>query len=195
MNINRMAAALFAALLLPAAGAQTAGNGPYYATPSWDQKLPAATRFLVLANWNSEAVLDRETGLVWQRTPTSTPFGSQSYEFALQSCAQAGTGGRRGWRLPALEEILSLVDPTIVSVGIVSALPAGHPFVDVPLNEMFWTTTTRIENVGAAWVAGLDAAGSPSGHPGACCALGPAWPKTATARTWCVRGAAATPFN
>ena len=35
------------------------GTGPYYATPSWDQKLPSDTRFIVLTNWNSEAVLDR----------------------------------------------------------------------------------------------------------------------------------------
>src|SRR5262249_15328144 len=41
-------------------------NGPYYAEPSWDQMLPASTRFIVLSNFNSEAVLDRETGLVWQ---------------------------------------------------------------------------------------------------------------------------------
>lgn len=43
--------------------------GPYYATPSWDQQLPAASRFIVLSNWNAEAVLDRETGMVWQRQP------------------------------------------------------------------------------------------------------------------------------
>ena len=40
------------------------GIGPYYAMPSWDQTLPAATRFIVLTNMGSEAVLDRETGLV-----------------------------------------------------------------------------------------------------------------------------------
>jgi len=44
--------------------AQTTANGPYYATPSWDQTMPAATRFIVLSNMASEAVLDRETGLV-----------------------------------------------------------------------------------------------------------------------------------
>lgn len=44
-------------------------NGPYYAEPSWDQKLPAATRFVVLMDWNNEAVLDRETGLVWEQAP------------------------------------------------------------------------------------------------------------------------------
>jgi hypothetical protein len=31
--------------------AQTTAPGPYYATPSWDQQLPASTRFIVLANW------------------------------------------------------------------------------------------------------------------------------------------------
>jgi hypothetical protein len=195
MNINRIAAALCAALLLPPVGAQTAANGPYYATPSWDQKLPASTRFLVLANWNSEAVLDRETGLVWQRTPVA--FDSPPYEVAVQLCAQATSGGRYGWRLPALEEILTLADPTIVSINFVSALPPGHPFVGVPPGVLYWTGTTRIEHPGTAWVVGIDAGGAPSGQPGRCCSLGPSMPKTSTSvqRAWCVRGAAATPFN
>ena len=51
--------------------------GPYYAEPSWDQKLQCDTqatcpRFIVLSNWNSEAVLDRETGLVWEQSPSTT---------------------------------------------------------------------------------------------------------------------------
>ena len=48
------------------AHAVTTSNGPYYATPSWDQQLQCDTtatcpRFIVLSNWSSEAVLDRET--------------------------------------------------------------------------------------------------------------------------------------
>jgi hypothetical protein len=62
------------ALAAPAAEAQTTAVGPYYATPSWDQTMactaPAScSRFVVLSNFNGEAVLDRETGLVWERTP------------------------------------------------------------------------------------------------------------------------------
>src|SRR5215813_14310693 len=66
--------------------AQTTGNGPYYAEPSWDQTLPASTRFIVLSNFNSEAVLDRETGLVWQRRRVRTSStGSRRWTSAGRS--------------------------------------------------------------------------------------------------------------
>ena len=54
---------LSAMLLSTSAVAQTVANGPYYALPAWDQTLPAAQRFIVLANFNNQAVLDRKTVL------------------------------------------------------------------------------------------------------------------------------------
>src|SRR5713101_6294178 len=52
-------------LIVNQAPAQTTANGPYYATPSWDQTLACTTlatcpRFIVLSNFNNQAVLDRE---------------------------------------------------------------------------------------------------------------------------------------
>ena len=58
--------------------AQTFQNGPYYPNPSWDQQIPAPQRFIVLSNWGNAAVLDRETGLVWQRSPDKTIQGGLS---------------------------------------------------------------------------------------------------------------------
>ena len=52
---------------------------------SWSRALPAADRFVVLADFNNEAVLDRNTGLLWQRTPD--PVGH-----ALMRCGGGGSG-------------------------------------------------------------------------------------------------------
>ena len=119
-------------------------NGPYYATPSWDQKLPAATRFIVLTDWSSQAVLDRETGLVWERTPLSTFFSGEvqttDWAQAFHTCYGSAivTGGRRGWRLPTAEELASLLSP-FEPVNL--KLPADHPFTQV-LPARYWAATT-----------------------------------------------------
>ena len=104
--------------------AQTTANGPYYATPSWDQTLPSNTRFIVLLNMNSEAVLDRETGLVWEKSPSQT---TRNWNDSIEHCSVRNTGGRMGWRLPTMPELFSLVDPSQSS----PALPVGHPFLGV----------------------------------------------------------------
>jgi hypothetical protein len=100
--------------------AQTSAAGPYYATPSWDQKLQCDTqatcpRFIVLTNWDSNAVLDRETGLVWQRSPVQ---GTANWNNAHFQCNYVTTtGNRMGWRLPTIQELTSLaILPRPVSV-------------------------------------------------------------------------------
>src|SRR3990172_5419884 len=100
--------------------------GPYYATPSWDQTLPAATRFIVLTNMNSDAALDRETGLVWEKSPDTD---ARPWHAAPRHCNNRTVGNRKGWRLPTIQELASLIDPSVPSPG--PALPAGHPFTNV----------------------------------------------------------------
>ena len=110
--------------------AQTTAVGPYYASPSWDQTLPVATRFIILSNFNSEAVLDRETGLVWERSPSTSTF---TFSDANRQCQHLTTGGRFGWRMAQTEELFSLLDPTQKGQFSNSppALPVGHPFLNV----------------------------------------------------------------
>ncbi len=129
---------LLAAVSAPA---QTASPGRYLATPSWDQKLACGTaatcpRFTVLSNWNDEAVLDRETGLVWQRTPT---VSDQRLWLDVELyCLTVATGGRFGWRLPSVAEMGSLLRPAGTRYSI--ELPPGNPFLGV--SGSFWTSTT-----------------------------------------------------
>jgi len=128
------------------AAAQTAANGPYYATPSWDQQLPASTRFTVLSNWGSAAVLDRETGLVWERSPRTSAFHER--HDAHEVCNTLTLGNRMGWRLPTLQELASLLDPT----QSIPSLPSGHPFTNVQVSDAYWSATNDAANTDNAWV-------------------------------------------
>ena len=140
------------------ARAQTTTVGPYYATPSWDQTVGCTTtancpRFVVLSNFNNEAVLDRETGLVWERTPnTSASFVWRS---AAEGCIPKPIGGRVGWRVPTVSEMGSLFQGALVPDGISTtlqtSLPAGHPF-SVPPGTPFWTATPSTLAAGSAWL-------------------------------------------
>lgn len=153
--------------------AQTSQNGPYYANPSWDQQIPAAQRFIVLSNWNNEAVLDRETGLVWEKAPSG---GATAFEwsFSIDQCTGAITGGRFGWRLPSVEELASLVDPTQTD-----GLPPGNPFQGVS-GMSFWTATTSAFRPTNAFFVGF---------PDLLGFIGPGTtPKTTSGiHRWCVR--------
>ena len=81
--------------------------------PTWSQVLSASVRFEVVMG--GEAVLDKETGLVWQRNNQGQV--PQPWLQALYYCNRLVNGGRKGWRLPLVEEIESLIDPSQVESG------------------------------------------------------------------------------
>ena len=120
--------------------------GPYYAEPAWDQKIPAATRFVVLTNWNSDAVLDTETGLVWEKSPSVTM--QQTWAAARLYCTARTTGNRKGWRLPSMPELASLLHPTGFIAGDPHLQP-GHPFLNIETG--YWSATTNAEFPTRAW--------------------------------------------
>jgi hypothetical protein len=150
------------------AGAATAA-GPYYAMPSWDQTMPASTRFIVLSNFNNEAVLDRETGLVWEQSPsTSLP----DWVNASIHCLRLNKGGRQSWRLPTIQDLQSLIDPTQSN----PALPSGHPFTNVQSSD-YWSATTLASASTFAWAVLFNNGGVGDDNKSA-----------ETHFAWCVRG-------
>jgi hypothetical protein len=153
------------------ARAQTTAVGPYYATPSWDQTLPSSTRFIVLSNFNNQAVLDRETGLVWERSPSTNTF---IQPLASQHCVNLSLGTRKGWKLPTIQELASLVD-----LSVTPMLPSGHPFTNVQVSDssFYWSSTISsvVSPLGWRALRFSDGAGGSSG--GGVVLL-----------AWCVRG-------
>ncbi len=122
----------------------TIASGDKPAFPSWDQKLSCSAtnncpRFEKLATWGNAAVMDHETGLVWEQSPSTHSFG---WYQAQWQCNNLETGGRVGWRLPTIQELASLVDPLAPSPG--PTLPPGHPFSNVQQSsssDFYWSAT------------------------------------------------------
>lgn len=109
--------------------------------PIWSQKLPASERFELVMG--GAAVLDKETGLVWEKSPTA---GWRNWYSATSVCYRLTKGERKGWRLPTIAELSSLVGYLTSN----PALPTGHPFNNVELAE-YWSSTTLVEDSSKAW--------------------------------------------
>ena len=112
------------------------------------------------------AVLDLETGLVWQRSPSPILYRWGS---AADACYANATGLRLGWRLPRVEELATLSDPAAAF-----ALFEGSP-IAIGATPSFWTTTPDAADVDKAYFQFFGA-------------LPPATAdKTLLMRVWCVR--------
>jgi hypothetical protein len=166
--------------------------------PTWDQILRSddgdssgcnSTRFKCVMD--GTAVLDRETGLVWERSPDT---GQRDWSSALSFCFNRVVGaypnGRRGLRLPTIEELMSLVNPS----GGSPALPTGHPFVNV--QPHFYYSATTSWSTSLFFYFSPPSPGDPDGtvYPGAAwggnldSGVASTYLKYGTAYVWCVRG-------
>lgn len=156
--------------------------------PTWSERLDStdgsinplylgcgSSRFECVFNSGSpvptpKAVLDKETGLVWERSPDN---GYGPWTYAVRVCHAVEIGGRWGWRLPTIEELTSLIDSSQPEPH----LPEGSPFYGVQLDgQGYWTQTTDSETDTLAWFVPFEI-GAPNVQS-----------KLSYDLVWCVRG-------
>lgn len=142
---NRIRRQLAAAIAMVCAGLSHATTAGAVDLRDWGRKFPTSQRFVVLPQFNSEAVLDKETQLVWQRYVGYPQYFQQN---AFRNCADARIGGRMGWRLPTVSELTSLLDSQSSDAA---KLPAGHPFrtstnQQIPGNFVWWSSTLDLRS-------------------------------------------------
>lgn len=141
------------------------GTGNY--TQRWDANHPSTSRFTVLAEFNNAAVRDNNTGLVWEQSPAPSSPGPTWNDARLQ-CIDRNVGGTRGWRLPSVVELASVIDPS---------LPAPYippVFTGVQLTP-YWSATANAVGSSSALNVNFD-----DGHVGMSS-------KSSSNAVWCVR--------
>jgi hypothetical protein len=121
----------------------TSGGGGNH-TLRWDTNNASATRFTVLAAIPG-AVLDNNTGLVWEQAPNGTP---RNWGQAISYCVNQKIGGTAGWRLPSVVELKSVQD---------GSLTAAAPFVPAPPFTLSTSNTTPGVQSADYWSAATSA--------------------------------------
>jgi hypothetical protein len=99
--------------------------------------------FVVSAD--ATTVADSKTGLVWQR---DVPNVTKTWEEARAWC-NANMSGLRGtgWRLPSVEELVTIIDSSLVQGCIDATVFPNTPW------GFYWTSTPFAQSVyGGAWM-------------------------------------------
>ncbi len=146
--------------------------------PFWDDQINSPGRFKVLSEFGGATVFDKGTGLVWEKVAGDTDGDGDVEDNdkkiwldAQSHCNKKTVGNRKGWRLPTLQELASLVDPNESN----PALPDGHPFSNVK-NNRYSSATTLASDTSGAWDVSLVNGGVNKGD------------KSDLFFVWCVRG-------
>ena len=146
--------------------------------PTWDKQINGPGRFKVLSKFGGAAVLDKETGLVWEQSASTA---GETWFDARFTCADKAVGGRLGWRLPSVHELASVLDLLGPPPG--PTLPPGHPFQNVERTQAYWTATTDADDPTRAWIVDFDTVLENV----------LTLSKGSTPRVWCVRGGSPGP--
>lgn len=103
---------------------------------------------------SDKVVLDKATGLMWQRS--GSPDG-MTYDAAgkyIRDLNVQRFAGYNDWRLPTLEEAMSLIEPK--ELGEYSLSVRGKLYLDPVFDrEQSWIWTEDKFSAGAAWVVGF----------------------------------------
>ena len=78
----------------------------------------ASERLFALVKMGEYVVADAMTGLFWQRSGTADPIDASRVRDAIEELNEQRFGGCSEWRLPTLEEAISLLQPSRTTDGM-----------------------------------------------------------------------------
>ncbi len=107
--------------------------------PVWSNAIPDPERFKGV--FDSQAWLDRETGLIWHASSQGPSSWNGAHDACLFSIAVVvlDTQIRKGWRLPTIPELQSLVATSSAPSG--STVAPGITFQGFDPTSYYWSAT------------------------------------------------------
>jgi Protein of unknown function (DUF1566) len=109
-------------------------------TLRWDTSNPSASRF---ATAFDGAVLDKNTGLVWEQALDAT---QHPWAGATVSCVGRNVGNTSGWRLPSVVELKSVQDPSLPAPFVPATVFTGVQ------STLYWSASRLAGTPAFGWV-------------------------------------------
>lgn len=113
-------------------------------TPPKAKKHHAASRYVIKVLHRDEVVIDRTTGLMWQQSSSSQAMAYHMAMSWIRNLNKCGFAGFTNWRLPTLEEALTLLEESPSSTGL---------YIDPVFRakQRLWMWTSERESADAVW--------------------------------------------
>lgn len=91
----------------------------------------------------NNTVTDNATGLMWQDNTDAKDL-TKAWADAINYCETLSLGGHSDWRLPSIEELVSITDKGRVN-------PSIDPSFANVASSNYWSSTTNVSNSDNAW--------------------------------------------
>ncbi len=93
-------------------------------------------------------IVDYTTGLIWQQSGSSERMGYEQIKRWIQDLNQKGFAGYHDWRLPTLEEAMSLLEPAKKNADL---------YIDPIFDSKQWwiSTIDSVQDTSGQWVVGF----------------------------------------
>lgn len=110
----------------------------YFKRPKADINLKSSSQKNRFKDNEDGTITDTATGLMWVKNGRPIVFfSSMSYHEAMEKVNNYNLAKYNDWKMPSLEELISIVDPSNERPAIV----APNPFVNMVLKVPYWTST------------------------------------------------------
>ena len=103
-----------------------------------------------------EVVIDPNTKLMWQDN-ASVKTTTKDWSGAIEYCKNLKFAGFSGWRLPSIDELLSITDDTKYNPAIKDG------FLNITADR-YWSSSPDVSDSSRAWFVGFDYGGDNCGN-------------------------------
>jgi len=121
---------------------QTGQTTSYYANDDGDLQRGTARSYS--RDDTKEVVVDNATGLMWQDN-ADVKSVTKNWADAVAYCEDLTLGGYSDWRLPSVEELMSITDKGRYN-------PAIDPAFKNVVSDGYWSSSTSVSRTSGAWL-------------------------------------------